>query len=806
MKASVRWLRELCPELPDDASSLAARLTSAGLEVEAVVPFGLAADACVAATIVSTRAHPTRSGLRIVTVDAGDARHEIVCGAPNVPEAGRLVVLARLGTHLPAKGLTIERRAIAGVTSDGMLCSEAELGLGDDASGILVLPAATEARAGTPLARALPAARDTILELGLTPNRGDGLGHVGLAREAAALFGVPFALQSAVAAHEPAALAADSANRAFVEIEDAERCPHYGAAILEGATIAPSPLDVRFRLTALGVRPISNVVDVTNLVMLEFGHPMHAFDFDKVRDGRIIVRRAREGEKLVTLDGVERPLSSDDLVICDARGAVALAGVMGGGSSEITESTSRVLLECAYFDPRSIRRAARRHGLHTESSHRFERGIDWSDTPLALARATMLVHTLAGASVSARPQVFEGRRLERRSVALRHDRLRSLLGAEVPDVEARRILDCLGFARVASGGSVDTWSVPSHRSDVLREVDLIEEVARVRGYERIPAELPAIHPTRTHGAREALARRVRETAVAVGLSETIALAFIAPADLEAVGAPPAAVTLRNPLSEEHSVMRTSLLPGLLRALSRARRHGERDARLFSVGALFVTSAGPAPDERLAFASVLAGGRPGWLGKPQALDVWDAKGLAQSLIQRLLRRETSVKLPLPDERPRHLHPRGAAWIDVDGKRVGSLGPIHPDVASAFDVGDATLVVEMNLEALEALGPRAVGFAPLPRFPANLRDVAVVVRDEVPAGDLERAVRQAAGNLAEDVFLFDRFVGSNIPAGHASLALRVVYRAPDRTLTDAEVDARHAQVVSDIQKRFGGQLRE
>ena len=373
MKASVRWLRELCPQLPDDANAIAERFTAAGLEVEAAHEFGSGSSACVVARVVSTRPHPSRSGLRLVTVDAGRSRQEVVCGAPNVPEPGGLVVLAPLGAHLPAKGLTIEQRTIAGVSSEGMLCSEAELGLGDDGDGIVVLPGAGFV-AGTALGLALPAARDTILELGLTPNRADGLGHVGLAREAAALFEVPFAPPGPSAPKRTRE--EDLAKHVTVVVEDPERCPHYGASILVDVKIARSPLDVRWRLTALGVRPISNVVDVTNLVMFEFGHPMHAFDLDKLGGGRIVVRRARAGEKLVTLDGIERELSSDDLVICDGAAPVALAGVMGGGDSEISASTSRVLLECAYFDPRGVRRAARRHGLHTESSHRFERGID----------------------------------------------------------------------------------------------------------------------------------------------------------------------------------------------------------------------------------------------------------------------------------------------------------------------------------------------------------------------------------------------------------------------------------------------
>jgi phenylalanyl-tRNA synthetase beta chain len=684
-----------------------------------------------------------------------------------------------------------------------MLCSEAELGLGDAGDGILVLPAGIAAP-GAPLAQVLPAARDTVLEIGVTANRPDALGHLGLAREAAALFAVPFAPRPAAT---PARVRDDDLSRYVkVAIEDSERCAHYGAAVLLDVTIGPSPLEIRWRLASLGVRPISNVVDVTNLVMLELGHPMHAFDLDHVRGASIVVRRAAQGEKLTTLDGIERALQADDVVVCDAGGPVALAGVMGGGNSEIGDATSRVLLECAYFDPRAVRRASRRHGLHTESSHRFERGVDWGDTRLALERASQLVASLAGATAVKDVRVFEARALARRTVGLRHDRVRALLGAEVARDEAHAVLGRLGFACRASQQSADVWEAPSFRPDVSREVDLIEEIARVRGFDAIPTVLPAVRPSRDAGPREALARRAREAAVGMGLSEAISYAFVAPGDLQAVGAPSPVVRVHNPLNDERSVMRTSLLPGLLRAVAHARRHGERDARLFTVGALFLAPKdGALPVERPAFAAILAGNRPAWLTKPQAVDVWDAKGLVEGLVARMLRRDAAVRAVPGDERPRHLHPRGAAFVEVEGKRVGSLGPLHPDVLDAFELEEPALVVEVDLAALAAIGVRETRFALLPRFPASTRDIAVVVRDDIAGGDVERAVREVAGGLAENVRLFDRFVGGSVPAGHSSLALHVVYRAADRTLTDTEVDARHAQVVAEVEKRFGAQLR-
>jgi phenylalanyl-tRNA synthetase beta chain len=814
MRASVRWLRELCPELPDDAERLAARFTSAGLEVEASEIFGEASKDCVVAALVSVRPHPTRTGLQVVTVEAGRGPQEVVCGAPNVPQPGALVVLAPPGAHLPAKGLAVERRSFGEVVSEGMLCSEAELGLSDDATALL-LPRPGTARPGAGLACAMPAARDTIFEIAVTPNRPDALGHIGLAREAAALFGVPFSIAARPEA-APAAAPLEGAVR--IAIEDPERCPHYGACVMVDVEVATSSVETRWRLQSLGVRAISNVVDVTNLVMLETGHPMHAFDLDKVRRQAIVVRRAKPSEQLRTLDGVNRSLSEDDLVICDGEGPVALAGVMGGGESEISAHTKRVLFECAYFDPRGIRRAARRHGIHTESSHRFERGVDWGDTSYALARAAELVSAAARGREFAPARIVVAKVLEVPKVPLRLERASALLGTLISRTEASETLGRLGFKRCATESTGDTWQVPTFRPDVAREVDLIEEIGRCRGYDAVPTCLPAIRASRDAAPLQAFARSAREAGAAMGLSEAVTYAFLSPRDLAAVAAPPSHVRLTDPLSEEHSVMRTSLLPGLLRALARARRHGEPNVALFAVGPVFLRpDFGAAdmaplpresllPDERFAFAAVASGERPGWLrNPPRHADVWDAKGIAEGLVWRMVRRSVSVVAMSSADRPPHLHPRGAGWIEVDGMRAGSLGVLHPDVAEVFEVADSLVSVQIDLHALKALGPRPIHFSPLPRFPASTRDLAIVVESEVLAGDVERLAREVAADMAERVVLFDRFVGGSVPQGRASLAFHVVYRAPDRTLTDSEVDACHARVVQAMQARFGATLR-
>jgi len=817
MKASYRWLRALVPGLSANPSEVADRLTRAGLEVEGLHAYGASLEPVVVASVRKVEPHPSRSGLKLVTVDRGEGHEQrVVCGASNVPAPGGLVVLAPLGTHLPAKGVTIAAREIAGVTSEGMLCSEGEMGLmppgsgGDD--GILVLASGT-ATPGTAFLKAVPAASDSIIEINVLANRPDVLGHVGLARELSALYELPFTFPAPQA---PSRVAQGKIEAiASVTVEDYERCPHYGASAVIDVKVGPSPDWLRYRLSSLGVRPISNVVDVTNLVLFEFGHPIHAFDLDQVRGNAIIVRRARAGETLVTLDGVTRKLDPDDLLICDQGGPTGLAGVMGGQGSEIGDRTRRVLIECAYFAPRSVRRTSRRHGLHTEASHRFERGVDRGDTPDVLAHAASLITDLArGAAVSGAIHAFQAPPAEQK-VALRSSRLDALLGCPVPFSEATAILRRLGFGSEASSEpGTATFSVPTHRPDVEREVDLIEEVARVRGFEAIPTTLPAIRPQepRDPGVLDV----ARHAAVALGLSEAITMGFASPKDLHAIGAPPSPIKLENPFGEDRSVMRTSMLPGLLDCVRRAWRAGETEVRLFSIGSIFAEGSDPRglPRETPTFAAVLAGWRRAYLAKPEKFDVYDAKSVAVEVATRVSGRSASVRGQEIARRAHHLHPRGAADIAVEGVRVGQFGPLHPDVQKAWDLELAgVVIVEIDLNELRRVKRAKVRYAPVPRLPAATRDVALVVREEVPAGDVERVIREAAGELCESVEVFDVFRGGSLPAGHRSLAFHVVYRDPRaatapseaRTLTDREVDERHAAVVAKANAELGATLR-
>lgn len=810
MRVSYAWLRELLPQLTAAPEQVADRLTAAGLEVEAVHRFGAGLERIVVARVEGIEPHPSREQLRLVTVALGGATSErLVCGAANVPAPGGLVAVATEGTHLPALGVTLSRRKIGGVESAAMILSETEMGLADSSEGILVLDAGS-AEAGTPFVDALPAAQDSIFEIGITPNRSDALGHIGIARELSALFDLPFALPEL----EPPKRVSSLDINELVRVDNLElaRCPHYAAAVVDEVAIGPSPAWLRWRLQSLGIRPISNVVDITNLLLLEYGQPMHAFDYSLLRGARVVIRRANNDEPFMTLDGAERTLTEDDLVICDAEGPTALAGVMGGKNSEIAATTRRVLLECAYFEPRGIRRASRRHALQTESSYRFERGVDWALIPTVIEKAKVLLTELAGGAAVRDVIHARGKTPDVPTVTLRASRLSGLLGIDVPFDDAARVLGRLGLRvnRVEEAGAdrVAIVSGASFRHDISREVDLIEEIARIRGLERIEPKLPAILP-QPPASTGALQRRAAIEAMSLGLSEAVTYAFVSPKDLAAVRAPEPCVFLENPMSDERSVMRTSLLVGLFDVLRRARRHGERNVRVFTIATVFLPGAS-LPEERLSFAAVLAGHRPAYLQKPDDMDVYDAKGLAVELIERLTGRTPTIEQL--GNTISHLHPRGAAAAIIEGVRVGTFGPVHPDVEEALDLDGSAQVVELNLAVIESLGAATPKYRPIPRLPAVTRDIAMLVDDRTRSSEIETALRDAAGELCESIELFDLFSGPGLSQGRRSLAYRLTYRDPRaatspeqaRTLTDADVDACQARV-RDMARRFG-EVRE
>jgi phenylalanyl-tRNA synthetase beta chain len=848
MRVSLRWLRELLPELPNDAVTVGERLTSVGLAVDGLDDLGARLRALQVVAVRAISPHPKRDQLRLVDIDRGSAgTQQVVCGAPNVPAPGGLVVLAPLGARLPGMDAPLGARDIGGVRSEGMLCSEAELGVTDKADGILILPPGAAAP-GSSVVHALPELDDVIYELDITPNRPDALGHVGIARDLAASFKLAFGpaeLRARLArscASLPAAVTrpalgndvvSDTERAAFdslqIQIDDPERCPRYGAAAAAGVSILPSPELMRWRLHRLGIRPISNVVDITNWLLLLFGQPLHSFDWDKLHGNRIGVRRANDGEAFTTLDGEVRKLTADDLLITDGAGPTALAGVMGGLHSEIVESTTRVLLECAYFTPRGVRRTSRRQGLHTESSHRFERGVDWNATHSVLEHAQALMSRLAAARWLSPIRVVEGQTIPQPSVALRFARQDALLGIQVPPQESIAILQRHGFEVLDKNAEIVTVRVPSHRPDVSREVDLIEEVARINGLDQIPTRIPArvTQMKRTTGQQQ---RELSDIAVNLGLSEALLYGFTSEQMLANINAAPAVVRIENPLSEDRNVMRTSLLPGLLEALGRARRRGEANVRLYAMGSVFLPPNTPQseralrlrprdpedaelPVEAPRFAAVIAGARPTWLKKPEPLDVYDAKGLALELVERYLAMPATVVQVPQQPQHQHLHPRGAADVRVQGQTVGWFGPLHPAVIDALDLGETAFVIELDLAAIEGFERLRPKYRPLIRVPGIIRDVSFEVPYTLPAGAIVDAMAQSAGELCESVEPFDLFEGEGLATGCRALAFRLLYRDPKaktkpdeaRTLTDAEVDARQRQVLETVSKQFGLALR-
>lgn len=809
MRISLSWLAAYVPlPAPDE---VARRLTAVGLEVEAVERIGASLDGVVAARIVSSERHPEADKLSICQVDGGAGPVQVVCGATNW-KVGDVVPLATPGTRMPA-GHRIDHAKLRGIDSHGMLCSAKELGLSEEASGLLHLPG--DAVPGTPVARVL-GIEDVVLEVNVTPNRPDALSHLGIAREVAAATGVAVAYpESGLAQEAPLASAA-----LRVSIEARDRCYRYAARVIEGVRIGPSPSWLAQRLEACGVRSISSVVDATNFVLLERGQPLHAFDLDKVAGAEIVVRAARPGEKMVTLDGVERTLSPDDLVIADRDRACALAGVMGGGDSEISAGTTRVLLESAWFEPTSVRRTARRHGLHTEASHRFERGVDPEGVLAALDRCAALIAELSGGTVRRGAVDANPHRRRAVDVVLPWARPGEVLGMPISRKEARTSLIALGFELRATGPRSGKFRVPSWRLDVTREEDLIEEIIRLRGYDAIPETLPPVVSDTPAPQRDAqVTERARQALEGAGFSEAVNFSFVAPADLAPLspGGGRTGIALQNPISADLAVMRSSILPSLLKGLAYNRRQRVEDVRLYELASIYEPrgagsdgakgAEGDAPaHEELRLAGVAGGRRHpvGWSTGGEPLDFHDLKGALEAVLEAL---------GIDGVRWVHggaswLHPRSAAtieWRDERGafRALGVAGEVHPRVAAAFDLPRGVFAFDLSFEELVRAAMLVRGHTEVPRFPAVLRDLAVVVLDEVDARAVLDVVR--GERLVEEVSLFDVYRGAPIAEGKKNLAMAIRYRAADRTLTDAEADAAHGRIVERLRGEVAAELR-
>lgn len=801
MKISTEWLADYV-ELPPTVPMLARRLTLAGLEVEGIESPATALKGVVVAQIKESKQHPNADKLSVTQVDVGgSALLQVVCGAKNY-KVGDKVPLATVGTSLPG-GMEIKAAALRGVESFGMLCSARELGLSEDHGGLLILSG--DPRVGTPIADAL-GLKGAVLEINVTPNRPDALNHLGIAREVSALNGNP--VKAPVAKLSEASTAASE--KIKIRIDAPDRCLRYAARVVEGVKIGPSPKWMQDRLKACGVRPISNVVDVTNYVLLEYGQPLHAFDLDRVGGAEIVVRMAKSGEKMTTLDGKERQLDPDDLLICDAQRPQVLAGVMGGADSEVNEKTTRVLLEAANFLPASVRRTSKRHGLHSESSHRFERGTDVHILPTVLDRAAALIVELAGGTVLKGMVDVYPKPVAPAKVTLRWGRVSKLLGTEVAAEQSKLILTTLGFKLVDDSAEKGVFEVPGARVDVEREEDLIEEIARIRGYDTIPAALPRgasefVPEPKTFEAE----RRVRAALSGAGFNEVVNYSFVSQAELDALSAPKPAIALVNPLSNEHAVMRTSIFPGLLKNLSHALRHGVDTVRLYEIGRTYHVDAEgghgsrPPAIEKVTLGGLVHGRRHGrtWNQKDDRADFYDAKGGVEAVLSALGIR--SAQYVATDHA--ELHPRATAEIRAGEHVLGYVGELHALARKRLDLPEGVYLFTLDLAAVYAATALVPKYEPLTKFPAVLRDLAVVVPAELEHEAVRKVIREVGGALVEDATLFDVYTGKPIPEGQKNLAYALQYRSADRTLTDVEVNEAHQKIVAEVTRRLGGQLR-
>src|SRR6201991_2042771 len=792
MKFSENWLRELVT-IDADRASLVHALTMSGLEVEEVTPLGEELDGVVVAEIVEAVKHPEADRLQVCKVDAGQGTLlQIVCGAPNA-RVGIRVPLAMVGATLPGN-VPIKAAKLRGVESSGMLCSAKELGIDADASGLLELP--SDAPIGKPLAEYL-GLPDASIELKITPNRPDVLGLQGLAHDVAALFG------SHVKAIGGTDVPVTASTSRPVKLEAGADAPRYLGRVIEGVNAAASsPLWLAERLRRSGIRPISAIVDVTQYVMLELGHPLHAFDNDTL-SGSIIVRHAGEGELLKLLDGSEAKLDPSFVVIADEARPLAVAGVMGGFDSRVTDTTRNIFLEAAHFAPSAIMGRARKLGLHTDASHRFERGVDPALPKRAMERATELLLAIAGGKAG---PVTVAERLEdlreHVPVLLRHARLRRVLGIEVAASEVARIFTALGMGveEVA-----DCWRItpPSSRFDIEREEDLIEEVARIHGYERIPTHVPAGEiALRAEPEARLGEMALRDQLAARGYFEAVTLSFVSADLLRTWGVDKGWGPLANPLSADLAVMRTSLLPGLVEALRHNRARQQDRVRLFEVARSFHATGG-APDEVGRVAVVASGGARAeqWGEASRTVDFFDLKGDLDALVAHT--GEPSRWSMDATDLPSWLHPGRGARVLRDGQPAGYLGALHPALAKALDLGPDVHVMEVALEPI--LARRAPSASRVARFPAVRRDIAVELPEEVSWASVEAAVRGALGEVLKEIRLFDRYAGKGIDEGRKSLAMGLILQDASRTLTDDDADARVADAVGALEKTCKARLR-
>jgi len=805
MKVSLKWLRDYV-DIKLAPKELAERLTMSGLEVKGVQTIGGTWDNVVIGEVIALNPHPNADRLKLATVDLGTGQVTVVCGAPNIG-LGQRVTFAHIGARLidphTGEAIILKPAKIRGVVSEGMVCSEKELGISDSHEGILVL--SSEAPIGAPLSAYLG---DVIFDLDVTPNRPDCLSVIGVAREIAALTGGPLRLSS-IHYEE---LEDSIGSFASVDIAEPDLCPRYCASLITGIKIAPSPSWLQQRLNSCGMRPINNVVDVTNYVMLEYGQPLHAFDYHKLKGQQIIVRRAGNGEAVTTLDGSERALNPDILVIADKEEAVAVAGIMGGLDSEVTDKTDTILLESANFNQATIRRGCSHLQFQSEASIRFDKGLN-SDLPLLpLKRATQLLLELAGGKAAKGIiDVYPGKS-KPKLISLTAREVERLSGLKVNIDEILKVLKALGFeCQEGDSGSQISVSVPYWRSDVKCSADLVEEVVRIIGYEKIPitrlsSPLPQQESKLSQSAQQSnLKEKLCNILAGFGFQEILTYSLVSLEKLQKLSPklglkiPPLKVA--NPMTREQEYLRTSLRAGLLSTLAHNQKFEQAGVRLFEIGKAFLPRGKDLPEEKEMLCAVLSGpsAELSWQADKELLDFFDAKGVVENLLNQL---GLKASFDIGDDEILFLGRE--ADIIVEDDKVGIVGDVHPRVAQAFELSNVVCLIEIDLEKLLTKVTGTKEYQPIPRFPSVTRDIALVIDEQMSYRTVENIIQSFP--LVTGITLFDLYRGKQIPEGKKSFAIRIVYQSPKHTLTDEEVDQTQEQMLSRLNQELGATLRD
>ncbi|MDI6741228.1 MAG: phenylalanine--tRNA ligase subunit beta [Smithella sp.] len=802
MLVSLKWLKDYV-DVQLAADDISHKLTMAGLEVEEIKNIEPQFSHVVVGRILSVRNHPVADRLLLCEVTDGSQTYNVVCGAKNIA-AGDIVPLAKVGAVIPG-GYTIKSSVIQGEKSDGMLCSESELEIGDDESGIMHLPA--DLTPGMPLETALDIG-DTVLDVNVTPNRSDCLNMIGIAREVAALTGKkmkPPAVKVKESSEDINALTS-------VNIIDSDLCPRYTARMIKKVKVGPSPVWLKIRLEAAGMRTINNIVDATNFVMLEMGQPLHAFDFRFLEKEKIIVRKSRDQEEFTSLDGKSRILPAETLLICDGIKPVAIGGIMGGLNSEVKEDTETILLESAYFNPPSIRRSARKLGMSTDAAFRFERGIDPEGVVNALNRAAQLIADLSGGTVGKNYiDEYPNKIPVVRDIPLRIDRIRELIGIEITAKEVVKILRDIGMNLKQNGKGAYLVTPPTCRVDISREIDLIEEVIRLYGYDRVPSNMPDVFITEMEDIpRLKLEEKIRKAMIGNGYTEIVNYSFGTPvaADMLCLRENDErrrSVKITNPLGEDLSVMRTTMIYGLLDTAKRNTNNGCFDLKMFEMGRVFLKRAkGELPEERNMIAGLATGKISDDLWNAgKNVDFYHLKGCLENIFFDLKIDHCKY---IPENTESFLHPGKSCAIMMNDKRIGFLGEIHPDVMERIDFKNNVYVFEINMDYLpDKYADKKIIYQEISKFPAVMRDAAFVVSVDLEADRMLNVILEENEDLLENVYVFDVYKGKGIPEGTKSLGLRFSYRASSRTLTDSEVSSIHEKLLQKIIEVTGSKIR-